>query len=71
MSQVSITTVVRNALLKNAVRNYAYNDVMAALDVPRHIAKKLCFSFLYFAEEETLAEIIRTGFLPNEIKKAP
>ena len=68
MTQVSITSVVRNAYSNNKVRTYIFKEVANTLGVPMLTAKKLCFSFLYFPTEETLQNIVKTGLLPNEKK---
>lgn len=68
MTQVSITTVVRDALVKNNVRKFAYAEIASALSVTKLVAKKLCFSFYWFPTEETLKSIIESGLLPNEKK---
>lgn len=66
MTQVSITSVVREAILNNTVRTYIFDDIANKLGVTRFIAKKLYFSFIYFAGEDTLNKIKETGKLPNE-----
>lgn len=66
MAQVSITSVVREAILNNTVRTYIFDEIANKLGITRYIAKKLYFSFIYFAEEETLIQIKETSKLPNE-----
>lgn len=66
MTQVSITSVVREAILNNTVRTYIFDEIGTKLGVTRYIAKKLYFSFLWFPTEETLIRIKETGKLPNE-----
>lgn len=66
MTQVSITSVVREAILNHTVRAYSFKEISEKLGVTRFIAKKLYFSFLWFPSEETLLSIKETGKLPNE-----
>ncbi|AGC31564.1 hypothetical protein [Escherichia phage EC1-UPM] len=66
MTQVSITTVVPEAILNNNVRSYAFDEIAKKLNVSRFTAKQLHFSFLWFPTEETLHKIIETGKLPNQ-----
>jgi hypothetical protein len=66
MTQVSITSVVREAILNNTVRSYLFDEIASKLGVTRFIAKKLYFSFLWFPSESTLVSIKETGKLPNE-----
>lgn len=65
MTQVSITSVVREAILNNNVRSYAFDEIAKKLKVSRFTAKQLHFTFLWFPTEETLRKIIETGKLPN------
>lgn len=69
MTQVSITSVVREAILNNTVRTYSFDEIAKKLGVTRYIAKKLYFSFLWFPSEETLQQIRETGKLPSEGRK--
>lgn len=69
MTQVSITSVVREAILNNTVRTYSFDEIAEKLGVTRYIAKKLYFSFLWFPTEETLQKIKETGKLPSEGRK--
>lgn len=66
MTQASITSVVREAIINNTVRFYIFDEIGTKLDVTHFIAKRLYFSFIYFAGEETLIRIKETGKLPNE-----
>lgn len=66
MTQVSITSVVREAILNNTVRSYAFDEIAKRLGVSRYTAKQLHYSFLWFPTEETLRSIIETGKLPSE-----
>lgn len=66
MTQVSITSVVREAILNNTVRTYSFDEIAEKLGVTRYVAKKLYFSFLWFPSEETLRKIKETGKLPCE-----
>jgi len=65
MTQVSITSVVREAILNHTVRNYQLEDIANKLNITKYLAKKLYFSFLWHPKEEVLQEIIETGELPN------
>lgn len=69
MTQVSITSVVREAILNNTVRTYSFDEIAEKLGVTRYVAKKLYFSFLWFPSEETLQKIKETGKLPSEERK--
>lgn len=69
MTQVSITSVVREAILNNTVRTYSFDEIAKKLGVTRYIAKKLYFSFLWFPSEKTLQQIKETGKLPSEGRK--
>ena len=69
MTQVSITSVVREAILNNTVRTYAFDEIAKKLGVSRYVAKKLHFSFLWFPTEETLQKIKETGKFPSEGRK--
>lgn len=69
MTQVSITSVVREAILNNTVRTYSFDEIAEKLGVTRYVAKKLYFSFLWFPTEETLQKIKETGKLPCEVRK--
>ena len=69
MTQVSITSVVREAILNNNVRTYSFDEIAEKLGVTRYVAKKLYFSFLWFPSEETLQKIKETGKLPSEGRK--
>ena len=66
MTQVSITSVVREAILNNTVRTYSFDEIANKLSVTRYVAKKLYFSFLWFPTEETLQKIVETGEYPGE-----
>lgn len=66
MTQVSITSVVREAILNNTVRTYSFDEIANKLSVPRYVAKKLYFSFLWFPSEEVLQKIVETGEYPGE-----
>ena len=66
MTQVSITSVVREAILNNTVRTYSFDEIAKKLNVTRYTAKQLYFAFLWFPSENTLRKIIETGKLPNE-----
>lgn len=66
MTQVSITSVVREAILNNTVRTYIFDEIASKLGVTRYVAKKLYFSYQWFPTEETLLTIKETGKLPNE-----
>lgn len=69
MTQVSITSVVREAILNNTVRTYSFDEIAEKLGVTRYVAKKLYFSFLWFPSEETLQKIRETGKFPSEGRK--
>lgn len=69
MTQVSITSVVREAILNNTVRTYSFDEIAEKLGVTRYVAKKLYFSFLWFPSEETLRKIKETGKFPSEGRK--
>lgn len=66
MTQVSITSVVREAILNNTVRTYSFDEIANKLNVTRYVAKKLYFSFLWFPSEEVLQKIVETGEYPGE-----
>ena len=66
MTQVSITSVVREAIINNTVRTYSFDEIAKKLGITRYTAKQLYFSFLWFPSEGTLRKIIETGKLPNE-----
>lgn len=69
MTQVSITSVVREAILNNTVRTYSFDEIAENLGVTRYVAKKLYFSFLWFPSEETLQKIKETGKFSSEGRK--
>lgn len=69
MTQVSITSVVREAILNNTVRTYSFDEIAEKLEVTRYVAKKLYFSFLWFSSEETLRKIKETGKFQSEGRK--
>ena len=69
MTQVSITSVVREAILNNTVRTYSFDEISEKLGVTPYVAKKLYFSFLWFPSEETLQKIKETGKFPSEGRK--
>lgn len=69
MTQVSITSVVREAILNNTVRTYSFDEISEKLGVTRYVAKKLYFSFLWFPSEETLRKIKETGKFQSEGRK--
>lgn len=69
MTQVSITSVVREAILNNTVRTYSFDEIAEKLGVTRYVAKKLYFSFLWFPSEETLQKIRETGKFQSEGRK--
>ena len=69
MTQVSITSVVREAILNNTVRTYSFDEIAENLGVTRYVAKKLYFSFLWFPSEETLQKIKETGKFLSEGRK--
>lgn len=69
MTQVSITSVVREAILNNTVRTYSFDEIAEKLGVTRYVAKKLYFSFLWFPSEETLQKIRETGKFSSEGRK--
>lgn len=69
MTQVSITSVVREAILNNTVRTYSFDEIAEKLGVTRYVAKKLYFSFLWFPTEETLKQIKETGKFIGEGRK--
>lgn len=69
MTQVSITSVVREAILNNTVRTYSFDEIAEKLGVTRYVAKKLYFSFLWFPSEETLQQIKETGKFISEGRK--
>ncbi len=66
MTQVSITSVVREAILNNTVRTYSFDEIAEKLGVTRYVAKKLYFTFLWFPTEEALQKIKETGKFPSE-----
>lgn len=69
MTQVYITSVVREAILNNTVRTYSFDEIAEKLGVTRYVAKKLYFSFLWFPSEETLQKIRETGKFQSEGRK--
>lgn len=69
MTQVSITSVVREAILNNTVRTYSFDEIAEKLGVTRYVAKKLYFSFLWFPSEDTLQKIKETGKFTSEGRK--
>lgn len=66
MTQVSITSVVREAILNNTVHAYSFDEIANKLNVTRYVAKKLYFSFLWFPSEKVLQKIVETGEYPGE-----
>ena len=69
MTQVSITSVVREAILNNTVRTYSFDEIAEKLGVTRYVAKELYFAFLWFPSEETLQNIKENGKFIREGRK--
>ncbi|MCW6831680.1 hypothetical protein [Salmonella enterica] len=67
---MSLTEIVRNSLIETDTRGKAFDFIQREAGVPRIVAKRLLFSFLWFPTEETPQKIKDSGGddLPADIK---
>lgn len=67
---MSLTEIIRNSLIETDTRGEAFDFIQCEAGVPRIVAKRLLFSFLWFPTEETLQKIKDSGGddLPADIK---
>ena len=67
---MSLTEIIRNSLIETDTRDKAFDFIKREAGVPRIVAKRLLFSFLWFPTEETLQKIKDSGGddLPADIK---
>ncbi len=66
----TLTEIIRNSLIETTIRDDAIDFIQREAGVPRIVAKRLLFSFLWFPTEETLQKIKDSGGedLPADIK---
>lgn len=55
---MSLIKIIREAIINNPVRNYAFMEIQEATGCSRHTSKALYFAFLWYASEEYLKEIL-------------
>lgn len=54
---MTLTEIIRNSLIETDTRGEAFDYIQREAGVPRIVAKRLLFSFLWFPGEETLQKI--------------
>ncbi|QHJ81884.1 MAG: hypothetical protein [Bacteriophage sp.] len=55
---MSLIQTIRTAIVNNTVRNFQYEEIMRETGCTRHVAKTMMFSFLYYATEDYLQDLL-------------
>lgn len=58
---MSLIKIIRSAIINNTVRNFQYEEIMKETGCTRHVAKTLLFSFLYYATEDYLQDLLKSS----------
>ena len=58
---MSLTNIIRNAIINNPARNFQFSEIASNVGCHRLVAKQLYFSFLYYATEDYLQDMLKNS----------
>ncbi len=58
---MSLIKIVREAIVNNTVRTYQFDEIARNTGCTRAVAKQLYFSFLYYATEDYLQDLLKNS----------
>lgn len=58
---MSLIKIIREAIVNNTVRTYQFDEIARNAGCTRSVAKQLYFSFLYYATEEYLQDLLKNS----------
>lgn len=58
---MSLIKIIREAIVNNTVRTYQFDEIAKNANCSRAAAKQLYFSFLYYATEDYLQDLLKNS----------